>query len=403
MAVARKILPLLFVVALAGPFCRWLVASIGKPLWADELITVALVKTASFPHLLAAVLLGLDATPPLYTGYGWLILHHVFQETPPELLLRLTNAALVGATLWILYLLIRCYFGQVTALTTIGAFVLLEMWPLKFLTLEVRTYAALVFFATLSVYFGLRALARPTWVTLTGAMLAYCLLVSSHTFGIIYVVSIATCAVAAAAGNFRLALTSALSAAPAATMFGLWLPVLHHQAQLGSWIFRPDLASLLSSTHLSADRLWVLVVLVVLAVLTLLLRGYRLREGLSPAQWWRSSNRTLRFALCLPIAFYGSTFAVWLFSRFVFPVFVQRYFYPNMILNTIWLSIAIDLILGYVILATTRYWLALGSAVLAGLFIRQWQWPEYSIPCFDASRKAYIEDPFIDNGPIVAL
>ena len=84
MAVARKILPLLFVVALAGPFCRWLVASIGKPLWADELITVALVKTASFPHLLAAVLLGLDATPPLYTGYGWLILHHVFQETPPR-------------------------------------------------------------------------------------------------------------------------------------------------------------------------------------------------------------------------------------------------------------------------------------------------------------------------------
>jgi hypothetical protein len=68
MAVARKILPLLFVAALAGPYCRWLIGAVDKPLWGDELITVALVKSASFSHLLAAVLVGLDATPPLYTG-----------------------------------------------------------------------------------------------------------------------------------------------------------------------------------------------------------------------------------------------------------------------------------------------------------------------------------------------
>jgi hypothetical protein len=114
-------------------------------MWYDELITFSLVKSASLKHMFSAILLGLDVTPPLYTGYGWFILHYLAPEASPELLLRITNAALIAATLWILYLLVRRYFDQVTALTTIATFTLLELWHLKFLTLEIRTYAALSF------------------------------------------------------------------------------------------------------------------------------------------------------------------------------------------------------------------------------------------------------------------
>jgi uncharacterized membrane protein len=118
------------------------------------------------------------------------MLHYVVPGVSPELLLRITNAGLVGATIWILYLLVRRYFDHMTALTTISAFILLALWQLKFLTLEIRTYAALVFFTTLAIYAAMRAIDRPSSMNLTCTMLAYCLLVSSHTFGAIYVVSI---------------------------------------------------------------------------------------------------------------------------------------------------------------------------------------------------------------------
>ena len=89
MSVSRKFQLCLFFVVLAGPYCFWLTASTNNPLplWSDEVITVALVKSASFKHLFSAVLLGLDATPPLYTGYGWFMFHYVVPGAPPELLL----------------------------------------------------------------------------------------------------------------------------------------------------------------------------------------------------------------------------------------------------------------------------------------------------------------------------
>src|SRR4051794_36701888 len=92
---SRKFLLYLFIAILAAPYCLWLIASANNSLWTDELITVALVKSASLKHLFSAVLLGLDATPPLYTGYGWLMLHYVVPGTSPELLLRITNAGLI--------------------------------------------------------------------------------------------------------------------------------------------------------------------------------------------------------------------------------------------------------------------------------------------------------------------
>jgi len=85
----------LFFAVLAGSYCLWFVDYAANPLWTDELITIVLVKSTSLKHLFSAVLLGLDATPPLYTsyGYGWFMLHNVVPGASPEQLLRITNAS----------------------------------------------------------------------------------------------------------------------------------------------------------------------------------------------------------------------------------------------------------------------------------------------------------------------
>jgi Dolichyl-phosphate-mannose-protein mannosyltransferase len=419
MSMSGKSLPSLFFSMFAISYFLWLVNSVADPLWTDEAITIALVKSATLAHLFSGVLLGLDATPPLYTSYGWLMLHNVVPGWSPELLLRVTNAGLVGATIWILYLLARQFFDRITALMTIGMFVLLELWDLKSLTLDVRSYATMVFATTLAIYVSLRAVSRPSWGSWLCTALAYSLLVTSHTFGIIYVVCIAICAIIAAfaEGDIGLTRNSGLVALPAIVMFVAWLPVLHYQAQLGDWLPRPGVRVLLMSTFLPTDSALLLMVPLIVAALIVLWRRTPDREGPMLTRWWQSLNRMQKFVILLPLLFGASTFAIWIFSRVIFPVFLVRYFVPNMVLHIIWLSCLTDFVFSYITRSTTRCGLVLALAVLTGLIIigaRRLEpdeggalyWPldtVTKIPCFDASRNVYLEDSFKDAGSIVAL
>jgi hypothetical protein len=378
-----------------------------------------LIKSASLPHLFSAILLGLDATPPLYTSYGWLMLHNVIPGWSPELLLRVTNAGLIVATIWILYLLVREFFDRTTALMTIGMFVLLELWDLKSLTLEVRSYATLVFATTLAIYVSLRAITRPSRAIWVCASFAYCLLVSSHTFGIVYVVSIATCAIVAslAEDEIRLARNSGLVVLPAVAMFIAWLPVLRYQAQLGNWIPSPGFRVLFRSAYLPTNSTLLLLTPSIIVALIPRRRAVPSRKWPVLTQWWRTFNRMQNFVILLPLAFGVSTLAIWIFSRVLFPVFVPRYFVPNMLLHIIWLSCLVDFVFSYITLLTAKYVLVLAVAVLTGLSVtkaRRWEpgegatlyWPfnaDTRIPCFDASRNVYLEDPFKDGGPVVAV
>jgi hypothetical protein len=391
-----------FFVALAGSYSLWFVSSIDKPLWGDELITVSLVKSVSLKQLFSAVLLGLDATPPLYTGYGWLILHYVDTEISPELLLRITNAGLIASTLWVLYLSIRQHFDPVVALATLAVFVLLKIRELEFLTLEIRAYAALVFFTTLAIYAAQRALARTPGRNLTYAMLAYCLLVSSHTFGVVYVVSIVTCTIlsTAAKGDIKLALNLGFIGGPPVLAFLLWIPILHYQAQLGNWLSRPDFHILLQTIYSPVDFLWQFGLLLLITVLTSLWRY--IQSPMRP-QWWRAITCNQIFVLMLPVAFGASTFTVWLFSRFVFPVFLPKYFFPNIILHAIWLSLLVDFVFFYLTSAKAKYGLVLASAVLVSLTLMFRQSPGFWLPCFDSAKMTYLEDRYRDNELIVTL
>jgi hypothetical protein len=243
--------------------------------------------------------------------------------------------------------------------------------------------------------------------------------VSSHTFGIVYVVSIATCAIVAslAEDDIRLARNSGLVVLPAIAMFIAWLPVLHYQAQLGNWIPSPGFRVLFGSAYLPTNNTLLLLTPLIIVAVTLLWRAAPGRKWPLLTQWWRTFNRMQIFVILLPLAFGVSTLAIWIFSRVSFPVFIPRYFIPNMLLHIIWLSCLVDIIFSYITRSTAKYVLVLAVAVLTGISVtkaRRWEpdegaalyWPfnaDTRIPCFDASRNVYLEDPFKDGGPVVAV
>jgi hypothetical protein len=396
---SAKSTPYLLAAALAGSFYIWFSHLRTSLPWTDEVITIELVKSGALRHLFDAVILGLDATPPLYTGYGWFVISQVAQGTSPELLLRITNGVLVGATIWILYLSIREFFDRTTSVTAISAFVFLERIQLEFLTLEIRTYALFVLTTALAIYFSLRAIGKPSKAKWACTCIAYCLLVGSHTFGIIYVVSIAACstAVGIAEGNAKLARNSCLATLPALVMFMAWLPFVRHQAQYGSWISPPNSQFLMDSIHINISNHAVLLALLFIAALAPMIAT----KG--PVSVVLNSDRSQKFGLLIPSSFVASTLAVWIFSKIVFAVFVPRYFFPNIVLHIIWLTLLVYFFFTFLPQSRLKHAVSMASVLIAALSITRPFPAGNRVPCFDPQRNAYLEDSFSDGAPVVAL
>jgi hypothetical protein len=192
-------------------------------------------------------------------------------------------------------------------------------------------------------------------------------------------------------------------------MFMAWLPVVRHQAQLGNWMSPPDLGTLIDAAHAPKYPLALLLhhpaLIALLALLGLLVLGDWSKpsfEASMLASWWRSLDRAQRFALFIPFSFAASTLTVWIFSKVVFPVFNPKYFFPNILLHIIWLSLLVHFVFN--IVRSVKYELTVASVFLAAggiIFItRPYQ---TNIPCFDPARNAYLEDRFKGDGPMVAL
>jgi hypothetical protein len=250
--VSNRLAPLLFVMP-AIAFYLWFGHSVAQPLWADEVITTELIKSASFAHMFSAIKTGLDSTPPLYTGFGWLVLNYVVPEVAPELLLRVTNIIIVAAIIWISYLSLRQFFDRVTSTIVSIIFIYLCKWQLEYLTLEVRAYAALVLATAASIYFSFLTHRRPSHLLFICASASYCALVLTHLFGFIYFVCISACSIIAALieSDRKSVRKTILASIPAMVLFIAWLPIVRNQAQLGNWIPRPSIRSLLDSSYLT--------------------------------------------------------------------------------------------------------------------------------------------------------
>jgi hypothetical protein len=196
---------------------------------------------------------------------------------------------------------------------------------------------------------------------------------------------------------------------PAVLLFSGWSTIMIHQAKLGNWIPRPRIGQLLAAAYfpfsLRAEMVAIDIILV-LAIISVFRKGIY-SMTLSFANWLRSPHDTQKFVAMIPLSFGLSTLSIWILSRFIFHVYVIRYFYPNIICNVVWLGILIYFIVAKFPRTPAIYGM-LGALVPLAIIGIERIPSETSnllkrIPCFDPVQQAYIEDSFRDGTPILTL
>src|SRR6202790_2689679 len=309
--------------------------SLAGALWLDELLTLTLVRAASLPSLWSGIIAGIDGNPPLYLTSAWLIAHVMPQALPSVAVLKLTNVVLTMAATSALYRASR----RVASATACWTGMFLFAAPndnLLYVALELRTYALYFLMAALALLLQQRAIEsrRPRDVAVLA--LVYAGLTLAHTFGIVYV---ACFALAGGLSEFRKGWRHwrpiAFAVAPAIVVVAAWIPFFVLQSAVGRpyiWLTRPGLPDLLESVFATRWAMWIAIAelycLASAAVIRLKRGGFRLRSILDDPQW-----QPLRYLALALIGIAGFTLSGWLVSIALFPLFVPRYFTPQLIVG----------------------------------------------------------------------
>jgi hypothetical protein len=395
-----------------GSLIICVVRSFGGKLWLDELYTGYLLAAPSLPRLWQAIVCGIDGNPPLYLSAAWLVVHALPQISAWVEIVRWFNVVLAVAALAVLFRASRRYVSPDTGLMAVLLFAALNH-DVPYLVLELRAYAAYFFLAAVSILLQLRLMEKGRTVDLVLLSLAYCGLVLIHTFGIFYVLCIGVAAwvstVQSARGTAKQALWAMI---PALLVFVGWLPFLLQQTEVArpyGWIRRPDLLLLVqtllpSSAYMEAAFAY-------LAAIAAYAMHARKTALSGPNLRWlatASSAQHIRFAVLLVIAFWGWTITAWIVSIAVFPIFVHRYFTPNLIV-----SFAINVALCQVLYGlaihvlpslsrTIMQGLVLVSAALLSFTLLFVPVARSQLNCADREGR-FFEDPYVRGDlPIVA-
>lgn len=314
--------------------------SFDAKLWLDNLFTINLMAAANLPDLWAAIASGIDANPPLYMTVAWLIVHALPRSVSWIEALTWLNVVLIVATLAVLFRIGRRLVSSLASWMAVFLFAALNDGAI-YLALELRTYALFFLITTLCILFQQRLMSNHCRADFILLGILHCLLALVHTFGIVYVLCIGMSAFISTAGNDRAAAKlSLLAMVPAVVAFACWLPFLLVQMDVSkpySWIPRPGILELARSAFPSP--LSALVGLGEMACLAGFLPWYlRTRSEGSRAgnlRWLATdaSSQPFRFASLLLLSI--SLFAIfaWTISRAVFPLFLARYFTPNLIIS----------------------------------------------------------------------
>ena len=309
--------------------------TLAAPLWLDELLTMTLVQANSLPKLWSGIVGGIDGNPPLYLTAAWLIVHAIPQAVSSVVVLKLTNVALTMAATYALYRVGR----RVASATAcwIGMFLFATLNEnVIYVAFELRTYALYFFMAALAVLFQQRAIERRRTSDIAALALLYAGLTLAHTFGIVYVVCIALAGwlsqLRDGAPHWR---RIAAAVAPALLVLAAWIPFLFQQSAVVrpySWVGRPDLPDLLEGLFASRWSMWIAVVelycLASAGVANLKRGSFQFRAALNDPRW-----QPFRYLFFLVIGITGFTVSGWVVSVLLFPLFVPRYFTPQLIVG----------------------------------------------------------------------
>jgi hypothetical protein len=320
-----------FVIALV--LLGYLFASVNRPLWYDEILTVYPVTDPSFSHMIAACREPMNTAPPLYFIALWGYVHLV-GATP--LALRSLSALSFAGVVFLLWRLLRPRYGARVAASAIIAttFVPSILEQVR----EARFYGLYSFFAALTLYIYL---SRDT-ERLPPALRAVLLYFSSaamtftHTFGLFYSGSLL---LGQAVQNLRVfrrsrepvALTTGWENAIAivlswALFFAVWGPTSSaQQAAFGgkTWIIPPTIALYLKIVFTSS-AFFFFIPIALFGVSLFLNRQNRLKDILAESD---ENAGTLYLLFGLAFIFVPVTIG-YIYSILSMPCLLWRYFLP---------------------------------------------------------------------------
>jgi hypothetical protein len=387
------------IISFAMLCCYWIAYANTLPYWTDEIITLDLVRTRSFFDTLSAIYLGVDATPPLYGGFGWILFRALSDETVGEAL-RLVNLLLIMVSVGLIYRSARLFLGNLESTLLVGLFVFFEAEQLRVLVVEVRAYGLFVCLVAASTYLVLALSRRQSYVLYILLCLSFLFLVSTHLFGIVYVfcVTVAASGVSFFYGKRDCATRYIISAIPALIAFIAWLPVIYNQSKLGSWRDPPILDELIQATAGNYIASGVLATLLLFASMGAIVN----RRFYTSVRYSGLLTYTGAIVLALVVVLLASTSFVWAFSRTVYPVFLTRYFLPNILFHSVWIGILASLMKNTLPMRVRAP--AMVACGLGAIFFAAFVTSSFAnrVPCTDPTPSRFVEDGYLPAGvPIV--
>jgi hypothetical protein len=306
--------------------------SLNEPLWSDELLTTNLLQAGSLTKLWSGIALGIDGNPPLYLTAVWLIIQAVPKAFPLVPFLKLISLGLTIATICLLFRLGR-RFASLTA-CGVGCILLAMLNDnVAFVASELRTYALYFFMAALAVLLQLRLIEHGRVRDAVLLALAYVGLTLVHTFGIAYVGCIALAGWLSQLRGERSYSQLIVTIGPAIIALTGWSPFLLQQLEVAKpygWMERPGLPELLEVLFASKAAMCVAILelVCIAAVLLPVVKDCRFPfcSVIDDPKW-----RRLRYVTLLLGGITGLTLAGWIISIVWFPLFVPRFFTPQII------------------------------------------------------------------------
>jgi hypothetical protein len=308
--------------------------SISDPLWSDEFLTTSLLQANSLPKLWAGIALGIDGNPPLYLTLLWVVLHGLPQAVSTVVLLKVINVGFAAGGVAVLYLLARrlaspaaCWVGVMMIVTLGEAF--------TYVASELRTYALYFLAASLAALLQQRLIEDRCTLNLTLLAAVNIGLSMSHTFGIVYVGIIAFAGWLSEPRDGRLLRAIIVAVIPSIIAVLAWSPVLLGQLQVAkpyTWIMPPSLSDLSETLFRSNAVMWI-AIFESACLLSILApeksrHPVQFRNVIIEHRW-----QPARFIALLLFGFTSFTLYAWLFSRLVFPLFVPRFFTPQILVT----------------------------------------------------------------------
>jgi len=306
-----------------------IIVSSKRYFWIDELETYLLVRDHSFRHMLIAFGDKFTNMPPLYFVLGWLWAR-AFGVT--ELSLRLFSSlgmCVACVVTWIT--LRRNYRFWPTVVGTLGTFFLTDLVLVQ--NAEARMYG--LFLAVCSLGVLEFDVINRRQHSLTSALLVnaviHAAIVQTHLFGILYSGAILSAFVIRDRFFHVFRPRVYLSVVLAWLSLIPYVPTFLNQADGGnprSWIPEPSLNRLIFMLVPSGSRFLSLVIILVLATsaIRFVFSAVTSRhEQLAPEQPSSATEVSLRI---LAFSFLTVPLFIWIISRTLKPLFVERYMIP---------------------------------------------------------------------------